>query len=66
MKQFFKSFWRNERLFKSYITSIFAALIAVAYFGLLYTEKSSNVELGAVITLIGLFLRSKDSLIGKK
>lgn len=65
MIQFIKKFLLSERVFKNYITSIIAVLIVAAYFGLAYSEKSSGIELTAVITLAGMFLRSKDSLIGK-
>jgi hypothetical protein len=66
MKEFFKALMNNERVFKNLATSLLGVAVLAAYFGLLYSEKSSATELTAVLTLATMLLRVKDSVLGIK
>lgn len=66
MKEFFKNFWNNERLFKSYVTSLLAVCL-VGYMLYLQAEDRLTTEDavaygGWAITLF----RAKDTILGRK
>lgn len=64
MKDFFKKIWKNERVFKNYLTSLLG-LVLVAYLAWMLSEDKATVNDiiafgGWAITLF----RTKDSVIG--
>lgn len=66
MKDFFKNFWNNERLFKSYLTSIAGAVI-IAY--MLYLMEQGTLTARDAVAFGGwaiTLFRAKDTIIGRK